>query len=168
MKPWDPRVLRGCKEIFHRDNRRAKRETGARDVAGVHRDIQCSEIPGCEAIMRSEYRETGRSGKAPSEARDRGTRYRHEAFCETQLFHEALRSIVITAERSERPGCEAIERSEYQETGRSRKAPSEARDRGTRYRHKALHACSSKVQYYSPAISKHLKIITSQFQNLKV
>ena len=35
---------------------------------------------------------------------------------ETQLFHEALRFIAITAERSERPECEVIERTEYRET----------------------------------------------------
>ena len=38
-----------------------------------------SEKPGCEVIERSKYRETRSSGKAPSEARDRGTRFRCEA-----------------------------------------------------------------------------------------
>ena len=37
--------------------------------------VEPSEKPGCEEIERSKYRDSGRSGKAPSEARDRGTRY---------------------------------------------------------------------------------------------
>eukprot|EP00614_Pseudopedinella_elastica_P000568 CAMPEP_0172587310 /NCGR_PEP_ID=MMETSP1068-20121228/6381_1 /TAXON_ID=35684 /ORGANISM="Pseudopedinella elastica, Strain CCMP716" /LENGTH=97 /DNA_ID=CAMNT_0013382283 /DNA_START=129 /DNA_END=418 /DNA_ORIENTATION=+ len=41
--------------------------------------------------------------------------------------------IVIIVEPSEKPGCEVIERSEYQETGKSGEALSEARDRGTGY-----------------------------------
>ena len=145
MKPWDPRVLRGCKEIFHRDNRRAKRETGARDTARSPFRYRVKQETGCEVIERGGYREMGRSEKAPREAGDRGTGYRHGASCEMQLFHEAFRSTVITAERSERPGCEVIERSGYWETGRSGKAPSETRDLGTRYRHDACHAHCLKV-----------------------
>ena len=40
---------------------------------------------------------------------------------------------MIIAKPSEKPGCEVIERNEYRETGRSRKAPSKARDRGKGY-----------------------------------
>ena len=46
--------------------------------------------------------------------------------------------IVIIVEPSEKPGCEDIERSKYQETRRSGKVPSEARDRGTRFRCEAM------------------------------
>ena len=70
---------------------------------------------------------------------------------------------MITFERSERSGCEVIDRSEYQETGRLGKAMSEARDRGTRYRHEARHAFSSKAKYHTPTIPKHHKSITSRF-----
>ena len=40
---------------------------------------------------------------------------------------------MIIVEPRDKPGCEVIERSEYRETMRSEKAPSEARDRGTGY-----------------------------------
>ena len=81
------------------------------------------------------------------------------------IFEEPI-SIIV--EPSEKPGCEEIERSKYRDSGRSGKAPSEARDRGTRYRHEARNAYSSKMQYHSPAISKHHKVITSQFHIPKV
>ena len=46
----------------------------------------------------------------------------------------SLREVKIrkSAERSEKPGCEVTERSEYRETGRSGKVSSEARDRRKR------------------------------------
>ena len=57
---------------------------------------------------------------------------------------------MIAVERNERPGCEVIKRNEYREAGRSEKAPSEARDRDTRYRNETFHTYSSKMQYHSP------------------
>ena len=52
----------------------------------------------------------GRSRKAPSEARDQGTKYGHGASCEAQLFYGAFRSpgvtgmrVAIIVKRSERP-----------------------------------------------------------------
>ena len=41
--------------------------------------VEPSEKPGCEEIERSKYRDSGRSGKAPSEARDQGTGYCEES-----------------------------------------------------------------------------------------
>ena len=41
--------------------------------------VEPSEKPGCEVMERSEYRVAGRSGKALSEARDRGTGYCEES-----------------------------------------------------------------------------------------
>ena len=41
--------------------------------------VEPSEKPGCEVIELGECRETGGSGKAPSEARDRGTGYFEES-----------------------------------------------------------------------------------------
>ena len=46
------------------------------------------------------------------------------------IFEEPI-SIIV--EPSEKPGCEEIERSKYRDSGRSEKAPSEARDQGTGY-----------------------------------
>ena len=47
--------------------------------------IDRSETPGSEVIERSKYRETRRSGKATSEARDRGTKKFYRVFACLQL-----------------------------------------------------------------------------------
>ena len=73
----------------NRDHRRAQHKTemrghqakslGSLREGKIRKSAERSEKPGCEVWERSEYRETGRSGKVSSEARDRRKRCNEES-----------------------------------------------------------------------------------------